>query len=165
MHYAADEGNIKIVDILIKTNADVNIKTNNKKTPLHLAVNRGYFDISKLLVENGGCTINSTDDEKNNPIHICATIGHLELLKYLLERFPQADCKNIYGKTPMNLATKDNIKEALQDYLQKNASQYHKVTIHTTNSKSANILLKRAGPDSNNAPMNYGEQTKNVSNR
>ena len=90
LHYASDEGNLKIVDILINTYADVNSKTKNKKTPLHLSTSHGYFDISKILVENG-CIINSLDDEKNTPIHICSKIGHLELLKYLLDKFPQAD--------------------------------------------------------------------------
>lgn len=150
IHYACDEGNIRIVDILIKSNADVNLKTNNKKTALHIAVSRGYFDISKLLVENGGCTLNSTDDEKNSIVHICALIGHLELLKYILERFPNADAKNIYGKTPIDLSTKDNVKEVLREYLQKNESQYHMVTIHTTNTKSANILLKNTNTESKN---------------
>ena len=54
LHYACDEGNFKIVDILIKANCDVNTKTTaNKKTPLHLTAKHGFFDISKLLIENG----------------------------------------------------------------------------------------------------------------
>ena len=55
MHYttASDEGNLKIVEILIKMNVDVNLKTANKKTPLHLAAEKGYFDVSRLLLENG----------------------------------------------------------------------------------------------------------------
>ena len=32
LHYSSDEGNLKIVEILIKMNVDVNIKTFNKKT-------------------------------------------------------------------------------------------------------------------------------------
>lgn len=148
LHYACDEGNLKIVDILTKSNVDLNVKTNNKKTALHLAVYHGYFDISKLLVENG-CTVNAVDDEKNNPIHICSIVGHMELLKFLLDKCPQADAKNIYGKTPIDLATKTNIKELLIDYLKKSEAQFTKVHIHTINAKSANILLKTANQHSN----------------
>lgn len=172
LHHACDEGNLKIVDILINTNANVNCRTNNKKTPLHLTTSHGYFDISKMLVENG-CTINSVDDEKNTPIHICASTGHIELLKYLLDRFPQADVKNIYGKTPIDLAKKEDIKNLLQEYLKKNQSQYTKVHIHSANAKSVNNFLKNfpnheysLGGMNNNAVNinNYLTSTKTTSN-
>lgn len=140
LHYASDEGNLKIIEILIKFNVDVNQKTNNKKTPLHLAVDKGYFDVSRILIENGA-TLNSLDDEKNSLIHICSNKGHVELLKYLLERFPAADTKNIYSKTPIELAKTERIRDILKDYLTKSTPQYHKITIHETNNKSANNLI------------------------
>ena len=86
-------------------------------------------------------TISCVDDEKNSPVHICASRGHVELLKYFLERYPQADCKNIYGKTPLDLSKNDKIKELLKDYLIKNTYQYHKITIYDTNNKCANNLI------------------------
>jgi ankyrin repeat protein len=133
IHFAADEGNLKIVEILVKMNIDVNMKTQNKKTPLHLAAEKGYFDISRILIENGA-PISTLDDEKNNPIHICSFRGHLELLKYLLEKYPQADTKNIYGKSPLELAKNDKIKDLLKEYYAKNTYQYHKITIHDISS-------------------------------
>jgi ankyrin repeat protein len=142
LHYASDEGNLKIVDILLRTPVDLNCRTNNKKTPIHLSGNRGYFDISKLLVENG-CLINLTDDEKNTVIHICSAFGHQELLKFLLEKFPEANSKNIYCQTPLMLAKKETVKTILKDYLKKNPSQFNKIHIHTTNEQSADILLKK----------------------
>ena len=115
LHYSCDEGNLKIVDILIKSNIDINCRTNNKKTPIHLAVTHGYFDITKLLIENG-CSINVIDDEKNSVIHICATMSHQELLKYLLDKCPEANSKNIYGHTPLTLAKKENIKNYWKNF-------------------------------------------------
>ena len=47
LHYSCDEGNFKIVVILLKANCETNIKNKEKKTPLHLAAQHGYFDISK----------------------------------------------------------------------------------------------------------------------
>ena len=70
---------------LIKSKIDINLKNNEKKTALHIAVLRGYFDISKLLIENGA-SLNIRDNEKNLPIHICAAEGHDELLNYILEK-------------------------------------------------------------------------------
>jgi ankyrin repeat protein len=128
------------VSILIRTNANVNCITFDKKSPLHISSTHGYFDISKLLVENGAM-IGLMDSEKNNALHICSKLGHYELLKFLLERYPQADSKNIYGKTPMDLTTNNRCQELLQEYLNTNTNKFHKVKIHKTNNKSANNLI------------------------
>ena len=42
LHYSCDEGNLKIVEILLKANCETNIRNNEKKTPLHLASKRGF---------------------------------------------------------------------------------------------------------------------------
>ncbi len=125
---------------MIKKNADINSFNSDKKTPLLIACIHGYFDISKLLVENGAL-IGLLDAEKNNPIHLAAQHGHQELLKFLLERYPQADSKNIYGKTPIEIASSAKIKILLQEYLTNTSIKYHRVTIHKTNNKSANNLI------------------------
>ena len=102
LHYACDEGNLKIVEILLKTNCETNLKNNEKKTALHLSSKRGYFDISKKLIENGAL-LNIFDSENNSPIHYVCIINHVELLKFFLTKLPKVDIKNIYGKRPIDL--------------------------------------------------------------
>ena len=136
LHYASDEGNLKIVEIITKSNADINIRSNIKRTPLHISCLHGYFDISKLLIENGAL-INVQDNERNTPIHLCVLANHIELLKYLLERCPQADVKNIYNKTPIELAHSNAMKSMLLDYLSKSESKYHKIKINNVNTNMA----------------------------
>ena len=152
LHYAADEGNLKIVEILIKSNADLNLRSNIKRTPLHISCSHGYFDITKLLIENGAL-INIQDNERNTPIHLCVMGGHIELLKYLLDKFPQADGKNIYGKTPIDIANSEEVKNILREYLNKNESKYHKIKIHNVNSTTAismlNCINKHSSGNSN----------------
>jgi hypothetical protein len=161
LHYAADEGNLKIVEILIKMNVEVNCKTMNKKTPLHMAAEKGYFDISRILIENGAI-ISTLDDEKNNPIHISSLKGHYELLKYFLEKFPQADSKNIYGKTPLDLSKNEKIKELLKDYYNKNTFQYHKITIHDVDVKNSN---KNNNSNNQNTKLDKKKSTNKFNNK
>ena len=117
LHYACDEGNLKIVDILIKAKINLNLSNNEKKTPLHLSVIRGYFDISKILIENGS-NINCVDNEKNLPIHLCAMQGHDELLNYLLEKdYNNINIKNLFGKTVYDVALKESSKSIIKKYL------------------------------------------------
>jgi hypothetical protein len=171
LHYSSDEGNLKIVEILIKMNVDLNSKNINKKTPLHLAVEKGYFDISKILIENGA-SISLLDSEKNNVVHICSSNGHVELLKYLLDKHPQADTKNIYGKSPLDLAKNPKIVDLLKTYYSKNTVQYHKITIHDVstnftksdkNSKSQKInLMKPAHNKFESIDSNYKNSPQNL---
>ena len=164
LHFACDEGNLKIVEILLKAQIDVNLLTNEKKTAIHFAASRGYFDISKLLIEKKA-NLNLCDNEKNLPVHLCAMTTHNELLNYLLEQNPQsALSKNLYGKTPYDLAINDENREIIQKFIpgnnninkSKNSNnninknpannfmkeQCRRIRIHNTNSKQINSLMK-----------------------
>ena len=140
LHFSCDEGNLKIVEILLKANCETNIKNNEKKTPLHLASKRGYFDISKKLIESGAL-LNIYDSEKNSPIHYVCMYNHIELLKFFLGKLPQADEKNIYGKMPIDLTDNIEMKNILENYLKKNENSYHKIRIYqTSDSKMKNMI-------------------------
>jgi hypothetical protein len=147
LHFSCDEGNLKIVDILLNANCETNIKNNEKKTPLHLASKRGYFDISKKLIENGAL-LNVYDIEKNSPIHYVCMYNHIELLKYFLGKLPQADSKNLFGKRPIDLTRNKEIRNILEEYLKKNENIYHKIRIYeTSDSKMKNMMEAYEGGD------------------
>ena len=57
------EGNFKIVDILLQANCKTNIKNNKTKKPLYLTSKKGYFYISKNLIEDNAL-LNAYDFEK-----------------------------------------------------------------------------------------------------
>ena len=150
LHYACDEGNLKIVEILLNSNCDTNIKNNDKQTPLHLSSKQGFFDISKKLIENGAL-LNIYDSEKNSPIHYACKYNHVELLKFFLGKLPQVDSRNIYGKMPIELTDNKDIKNALIEYLKKNANSYHKIKIYqTTDTKMKNLIEKKNLEENNN---------------
>ena len=155
LHYSCDEGNLKIVEILLKANCETNIKNKEKKTPLHLASKNGYFDISKKLIENGAL-LNIYDSEKNSPLHYASKYNHIELLKFFLGKLPQADAKNIYGKQPIDLTTNKEIKTLLENYLKKNENSYHKIRIYqTSDSKMKNMM--ESYPGEGDVQNNYNE--------
>jgi ankyrin repeat protein len=78
LHFACDEGNLKIVEIILGVDCDTNIKNIHKQTPLHISAKRGYFDISKKLIESGA-ELNVEDSEKNTPIHYVCKNNYIEL--------------------------------------------------------------------------------------
>ena len=167
LHYSCDEGNLKIVEILLNANCDPNIKNNEKETPLHLASKHGYFDISKLLIENGAI-INSYNSEKNTPFHYVCMNNHVELLKYFLTKDPAIDSKNIYGKLPIDLTTNKEIKELLKKYIDKNENKLKKSnTLESDDSKIKKMNLKNCKTKEENdniEKITLYENNKNIIN-
>ena len=127
LHYSCDEGNLRIVEILLNSNCNLNIKNNKKETPLHLASKRGYFDICRLLIEKGA-QLNIYNDEKNSPLHYVCMNNYIELFQLFLNKHPEADKKNIYGKTPLDLTTNQKIKELLQNYLNQRENKFKNIS-------------------------------------
>ena len=161
LHYACDEGNLKIVEILLNANCDPNLKNNDKETPLHLASKRGYFDINKKLIENGAL-LDIYDSKKNSPIHYVCQYNYIELLIYFLTKLPQIEVKNIYGKKPIDLTTNNEIKDLLKKSLNKNENKSNKNNIKENNDYKQKKLFEKK--NSGNGRLNKDFLLKNDNN-
>jgi ankyrin repeat protein len=53
-------------------------------TPLHLAVQNGSVDLTRLLIEQGG-DVTAQDNHRRTPLHIVAKNGRLDLTCLLIE--------------------------------------------------------------------------------
>jgi len=53
LHYAAKSGHVKVAKYLIEQKSDINRKTQSSRTSLHLACERGYINMVKLLLHMG----------------------------------------------------------------------------------------------------------------
>ena len=170
LHYACDEGNLKIVEILIDAHCNPNILNNLKQTPLHLSAKGGYFDISKKLIESGAI-LNVYDSEKNSPLHYICKNNYVELLKFFLTKSPQIEEKNIYGKTPKELTTNSEIKNLIDDYISKleKESKMSKISSNEASdiiskAKSQKIDNKDSGNNLNNRNRNNTLNPKHIKN-
>lgn len=54
IHHACISGNINIVKLLMRYEADINLKTKENKTPVKLAVLHGHFELAEYLIAMGG---------------------------------------------------------------------------------------------------------------
>jgi ankyrin repeat protein len=77
---ALEAGDIDGVRAYIRNGRDVNIKNNDKNTPLHIALENNYDAIVKLLLEEGA-DIHTRDNFDNSPILLAAANGDLEFVK------------------------------------------------------------------------------------
>lgn len=53
MHVAAKWGRIKMVNLLMSKNANIEAKTRDGLTPLHCAARSGHHEVVDILIENG----------------------------------------------------------------------------------------------------------------
>ena len=142
LHYSCDEGNLKIVEILLNAKCNTNIVNKKNETPLHLASKRGYFDISKILIEKGAL-LNVYDSLKNSPLHYVCKNNYIEILNYFLSKSPQLNEKNNDGKMPIDLTTNNEIKESIQNYLNKNENKIEKNKSNENSDSKRKTIDKR----------------------
>ncbi|XP_051168998.1 ankyrin-3-like [Leptopilina boulardi] len=104
LHYAAKNGKLEIVKLLIANECNtVNIKNNDSQTPLYFATFNGHLEIVKYLIENGG-KIESASPDNESLLHVCATNGRIEIFKFFLDCGAIIDVKTNRLETPLHFA-------------------------------------------------------------
>ncbi|KAK0667487.1 ankyrin repeat-containing domain protein [Cercophora samala] len=68
LHVAASQGNTNLVSLLMKFGANVDSKSAELKTPLHLAVENNQLDVASLLVDKYGASISAQDEDGLHPV-------------------------------------------------------------------------------------------------
>ncbi|MDR3180215.1 MAG: ankyrin repeat domain-containing protein, partial [Holosporaceae bacterium] len=110
LHYAAENGSVAVVNVLLDRGADVNGKDYRaffqkaSCTPLHLAVENGHLEVVNVLLAKEA-DVNDVDYEGRTPLYDAAKNGHVDVVKALLEAGADAS-KAItrYNKTPLDEA-------------------------------------------------------------
>lgn len=86
LHWAASEGNLETVRLLLSKGANVNSLTEpDSSTPLMAAASNGYADIVNLLLDNQA-DVNASDDHGTTALQSAAAHGHLSVVSALLKK-------------------------------------------------------------------------------
>uniref|UniRef100_A0A3Q3JMF0 Uncharacterized protein n=1 Tax=Monopterus albus TaxID=43700 RepID=A0A3Q3JMF0_MONAL len=93
LHFtAASRHGALCLELLVCNGADVNIRSKDGKTPLHMTAIHGRFSRSQAIIENGA-EIDCEDKNGNTPLHIAARYGHELLINTLITN--RADTANV----------------------------------------------------------------------
>lgn len=85
LHYAAAEGNLHMLTVLLNQGYSINAKDNLNSTPLHVAVMMNQFATVQFLVEKGA-NINAFSYEEWDSVSLSIVKGHYEIAEYLLKQ-------------------------------------------------------------------------------
>lgn len=100
LHWATRNGRVKVMDLLIKSGADIEEVTACGQHCIHLAANYIKEKALKLLIDKG-CEVDATDAAGNTALHWACRRGVNLLVKPLLDAGADLEAKNKAGATPM----------------------------------------------------------------
>src|SRR5689334_7438014 len=85
LHYAAMNGNLTIIALLIKASAKHDAKDKLGNTPLHLAADRNQVEAAKLLLDIGS-PVDAENKNGMTPLMMAANRGNIEVVVALLAK-------------------------------------------------------------------------------
>jgi uncharacterized protein len=85
LHYAAMNGNLTIIAILIKAGAKLDIRDKLGDTALHLAADRNQVEAAKLLLDVG-VPVDADNKSGMTPLMIAANRGNIDLVQSLIAK-------------------------------------------------------------------------------
>ncbi|KAL3861995.1 hypothetical protein ACJMK2_008001 [Sinanodonta woodiana] len=103
-HYAAQNGNIALLNYLIDCGTDPWCKTAKGETLLHRASFRGHLEMSKHLVQSYHTMLHEVDNMKRTPAHYAAQSGNIAVLSYLIDCGADPWCKTSGEETLLHIA-------------------------------------------------------------
>jgi ankyrin repeat protein len=96
LYWAANFGEIRVCQLLIKEGADVSASSGYFETPLNAAIVKYHNSVVKLLISNGA-EIEPKDGQRHSPLQLACEKLNLEVVKLLL--YSKVDV-NAVGKKP-----------------------------------------------------------------
>ncbi|MCI0637554.1 MAG: ankyrin repeat domain-containing protein [Gemmataceae bacterium] len=103
LHLAAKFGRQEIIELLIKSELDINVARFGV-TPLHLAAEFGHHTVAEMLIRKGAKVDAKEDLEGLTPLHLAVWKNRLRVVRILLENKASVNVRDKYLSTPLHFA-------------------------------------------------------------
>eukprot|EP01006_Ploeotia_vitrea_P040626 TRINITY_DN66440_c6_g1_i1.p2 TRINITY_DN66440_c6_g1~~TRINITY_DN66440_c6_g1_i1.p2 ORF type:complete len:762 (-),score=494.43 TRINITY_DN66440_c6_g1_i1:84-2267(-) len=118
LHFAARYGYLKVLELLLGANADVDIQDKGGRTPLHYACSFGEDSAAMMLLKHGANTDVQSKDGWTALLRACYN-GHRECARALLSKDANADLANNNGSTAIHAASRKGSAKVVQLLIEK----------------------------------------------
>ncbi|KAM7542139.1 hypothetical protein Aperf_G00000018490 [Anoplocephala perfoliata] len=85
LHYAAANGHLNCVKLLLKYDSPMEEQNENGHTPLMEATSNGHIEVARCLIENGANINTHSSEFKESALTLASYKGHAEMVKFLLD--------------------------------------------------------------------------------
>lgn len=120
LFHAVFQGNLPMVQLLLKKGASVKDQNLAGQTPLHEAVRLGNVPVASVLLK-GGAGVNVADGQGNTPLHNLVLFDSLDMGELLLANGADLGAKNKDGRTVLHEAVRRNLTKVTVWLLKKGA--------------------------------------------
>lgn len=130
---AANDGDKKTVESLIKAKADINAKDpKEKRTALYFAISNEHKDVIKVLIDNGASLENLSEGQET-ALFMATTTNNNDLMKTVLKKNKKLiNTPDSEGTTPLMEAAKYGTKKTVEILLNAGAKKDLKNKLGTT---------------------------------
>lgn len=90
---ACKKNRIKVVELLLRFQANLEAATESGLTSLHVSAFMGHQNIVLLLLQTGGASPNAVTQRGETPLHLAARANQLEIVRILLRHGAHVDAK------------------------------------------------------------------------
>jgi uncharacterized protein len=113
LHYAALNGNLTIIAILIKARAKLDVKDKLGNTPLHLAADRNQAEAAQLLLDVGA-PVDAENKNGMTPLMTAASRGNIEIVQALLTKGASTSKTDFTGRDAAGWAAESHRPAVVQ---------------------------------------------------
>ena len=96
------EHRLDVVMLLLEHGADANYPDNHGRTPIHIALRRGFIDVAQLLLHHGA-DANHPDKHGRTPLHLALQRRLIGIVRLLLDHGADASYPDKRGLTPRHI--------------------------------------------------------------
>lgn len=113
LYFACQAGNLDVICYLIQHGADINYADNFGRTPIQAAFECGELSVIKHFIKNLHVNIEIKMLDGRSPLHLAALHGYTDVALYLIRKGANILSLDSEGKTPLDLATTEDIRQIL----------------------------------------------------
>jgi hypothetical protein len=111
-------------DLLRHSGANLDVRGDSGRTPLHAAAGSGNFEVVRILIEYDPADIHTRNEIRSTPLHL-ASAGYISkdisVVRLLLEHGADINAQDQDGQTPLHLASYNGMLEAVRLLLERGA--------------------------------------------
>ena len=103
-------------DLLRQNGADLHVRGNEWRSPLHAAAHSGNLEVVRILIEYDHADINARDGTEGTPLHWASSGQYFKdgsVLRFLLEHGADINVRSQDGWTPLHVASHYGALEAV----------------------------------------------------
>ncbi|KAI8498544.1 hypothetical protein Bbelb_237460 [Branchiostoma belcheri] len=130
LHAACRGGHDKVVELLIKNRADLNVTNKAGDTGLHAACREGHYEVAELLIMNQAdlnvtnvnqADLNVTNEDGNTALHVACAWVRNEVVELLIKNQADMNVTNKNGDTLLHAACRGGYVKVVEVFIKNQA--------------------------------------------